>query len=1053
MKRNAGIRPPLLIFLFLTSILSLNALDNEDRLESLSSALDQVSESYKVIITYNSRLLNNFEVGAAEKLLLERVVTGTIVDEDGAPLIGATVRVQGTSIGTTTDLDGSFSLEVPDEAKSLSISYTGYESTVVSIEGLSTVQIILATMVSQLDEVVVVGYGRQKKSDLTGSVSSVQVEDIASIPTSRVDQILQGRTAGVQITNVNGAPGSGTVVRVRGGNSIEGNNEPLWVIDGIIVGQNYNLNNLNPNDIESIEVLKDASSVAIYGSRGANGVILVTTKMGTKINGGKPVVTIGLSTGIQSALDQPALLNGPQHAAYANEDARFRNTSEPFPDINSVANTDWFDLLIDNAPMYNADVSVSGGSENGKINYYVSGNYFNQEGIVTTSGIEKYILRSNLDVQLSDKFKTGFRLNFSQFHRDNGVVGYGSTFTLGSIPVRDASGNFTGQNPISGGPFGNPVANSQLNTNETRTSNFLGTVFLEFSPVKNWIIRSTFNPEINNVKRNTFNSSQQPDFLFVGDFGNATINNSLGVGWNNENTIQYTSDFSDDHSLTVLGGMSSQKFTQETTLAEAYGITSDATRFNNLALGSDPTRNVVGSGYDAFQLVSFFGRVNYSYKSKYLLTVVGRSDGSSRFAPGNKYAFFPSIAVAWRLSEEPFIANMGVFDDLKLRASYGRSGSQAIESFRTLAIIQDASTSYNGILGAGATLGRPANEELKWETTNQLDVALEASFFRGRLFTELNYYKKNTFDLLLNVRLPRQTGFESRLQNLGEVQNQGLELLVNTVNISTDRFKWSSMLTLSGNRNKVLDLGGVDFINIVSPNQQSGPGGRLIVGQTAPVFVGVDYLGTWKTQEEIDASGQLNQDIGGARFEDPNGDGIITENDFHFLGSPQPDFIYGLQNTLTLKNWEFSFFIQGTQGNEVSNSRTVTHFFGRPGAPKYLETLDRWTPENPTSDIPRAGAMEALGEIPNNSAFIEDGSHLRLKSIRLGYNLPLQKWNVNALQGLNVYFVGTNLLLLSDFRLLDPEVSQYGTSNVIQGFANGQYPNPRIVTFGINATF
>ena len=981
-----------------------------------------------------------------------QTITGTVKDTDGIELIGASIQQKGTSSGAVTDLDGNYSISLVEGGSTLIFSYTGYETQTIEVGNQSVIDVVL-TSGATLEEVVVVGYGRQKKSDLTGAVASVKVEDLKGIPTSRVDQILQGRTAGVQITNVSGAPGAGTVIRIRGGNSIEGNNEPLWVIDGIIVGQNYDLNNLNPNDISSIEVLKDASSVAIYGSRGANGVILVTTKLGTKVAGGKPQVSVALSSGIQSALGQPALLNGIQHAEYANEDARFRNASEPFDDVSSLTNTNWFDIVMQDAPLYSADFSVAGSSESGDVNYYVSANYFNQEGIVRTTGIEKYILRSNLDIKLSEKLRAGFRLNFSQFDTDNGVIGYGNIFTLGQIPGRDADGNFTQQDPISGGPFVNPLANSLLNINESQTSNFLGTVFLEYSPIKNVVIRSTFNPEINNRKQNRFNSPQRPDYQFVGNFGDASVNSLASTGWNNENTIQYSPQIGEKHSLTLLGGMSAQKFTSESSFAQAFGITSDATTFNNLALGSDPTRNVIGSNYDAFQIVSFFGRANYALNNKYLFTLVGRADGSSRFAEGNKYNFFPSVAFAWKLSEENFIADMGLFDELKLRASYGRSGSQAIGSFRTLAIITDASTTYNGVLNAGATLGRPANEQLKWETTNQLDIALEASFLNGRIFTEVNYYKKNTFDLLLNVRLPRQTGFESRLQNLGEVQNQGMELLVNTVNVSNRNFKWSTMLTLSGNRNKVLDLGGVDFINLISPNAQSGPGGRLIVGQPAPVFVGVNYLGTWKSQEEIDASGQLNQDVGGPRFDDPNGDGIITEDDFYVLGNPQPDFIYGLQNTFNFKNFDFSFFIQGTQGNEVSNSRTVTHFFGRPGAPKYAETLNRWTPENPTSDIPRAGAIEALGEVPNNSEFIEDGSHLRLKSVRLGYNMPVEKWGLNGFKNVNVYVAGTNLLLISDFRLLDPETSQFGMGNVTQGFASGQFPNPRIVTFGLNATF
>jgi len=327
-----------------------------------------------------------------------RTVTGAVTDTDGIELIGASIQQKGTVNGAVTDLDGNYSINLTDGESTLIVSYTGYETQTIDVGARSVIDVVL-TSGATLEEVVVVGYGRQKKSDLTGAVASVKVEDLKGIPTSRVDQILQGRTAGVQITNVNGAPGAGTVIRIRGGNSIEGNNEPLWVIDGIIVGQNYNLNNLNPNDISSIEVLKDASSVAIYGSRGANGVILVTTKLGSKVGGGKPEVSVGLSTGIQSALGQPALLNGIQHAEYANEDARFRNTSEPFPDIASVTNTNWFDIVMQDAPLYSADVSVAGSTESGDVNYYVSANYFNQEGIVRTTGIEKYILRSNLDHQ------------------------------------------------------------------------------------------------------------------------------------------------------------------------------------------------------------------------------------------------------------------------------------------------------------------------------------------------------------------------------------------------------------------------------------------------------------------------------------------------------------------------------------------------------------------------------------------------------------------------------------------------------------------------------
>lgn len=979
-----------------------------------------------------------------------QTVTGTVSAEDG-PLPGASIVIKGTSQGTTTDFDGNFSIEATAE-NTLVFSYIGYAAKEITVGSQSQINVVLQAD-NALDEVVVIGYGTQRKSDLTGSVSTVDTDDIKDIPNSRVDQVLQGRSAGVQVTQTSGAPGAGTSIRVRGGNSIVGSNEPLWVIDGIIVGQNFDLNNINSNDIKSIEILKDASSVAIYGSRGANGVVLVTTKSGVSVGGGKPQISANISTAIQSVPETPAFLSQPQQIAFTNESSRFRSAAEPFPNPAAETDTDWFGLLTGPAPIYNADVSIAGSSENSGVTYYVSTNYFNQDGLIQNSGIEKYIYRSNLDIKLSDKLKAGFRINYARTKQDNGTVSYGSLLTaLSVIPVRNPDGTFNGENQVVGAPFANPVANAQLNINETTTNNLLGTVYLEYRPSEKWVIRSTFNPEINNVKTNILDSSRRPDFLAVGDKGVASVATTSSVGWNNENTVQYQSDFGEKHNLSLLGGASFQKYEEETSFAQAFGLTSDATGFNNLGLGTDPTRNIIGSGYDAFQIVSFFGRANYAYKDKYLLTLVGRTDGASRFAPGNQYEFYPSVAAAWKITEEPFMQNQEVFKDLKLRASYGRSGSQAIDSYRTFAILDEASTTYNGIQSPGVTLGRPENENLKWETTKQLDIALEASLFNGRLFTEINYYKKQTEDLLLDVRLPLQTGFVSQLQNLGKVENKGVELLINSTNVATDNFSWSTSLTFSANRNKVLNIGDTDFIDIVTGDVLGSGNTRILVGEPSPVFTGVNYLGTWKSQEEIDASGQLQQVVGGPRFDDTNGDGIISSDDYYVLGSPQADFIYGLQNSFTYKDFEFSFFIQGTQGNEVFNLRTEDAYFKRGETPKYAELADRWTPENPTSDLPRAGS-DAVTDIPINSKYIEDGSHLRLKTARLAYNLPIEKMGLNGLKDMTLYFAGSNLFLLSDFRLIDPETSSFGRDNVRQGFSNGEYPNPRTLTLGLNLTF
>lgn len=988
-----------------------------------------------------------------------QTISGTITDADGMELIGASILQKGTGNGTVTDLEGNYSLKLTEsEGENILVfSYTGYESVEENVGTRNVINVTLKEGTT-LDEIVVVGYGKQKKSDLTGSVASVSADDIVKVPVARVDQALQGRAAGVQVTQTNGSPGAGTVIRVRGGNSITGSNEPLWVVDGIVVGTNFDLNNINANDIESLEVLKDASSIAIYGSRGANGVVLVTTKSGAGANPGKPQINLNVYSGLQLVPESPAMLSQEEQIAFTNESARFRSAAEPFPnDPSTYPNNDWYDLLMDRAPMYNADLSIAGSSESGKVKYYNSVNYFNQKGIVITSGIEKYIFRSNLDLELTDKISTGFRLNYSNLDRDNGVVSFGNAFaTLPTQPILNDDGTFNGFNDVIGSPFSNPLANEQLNTNNTLTNNLLATVYLDYSPAPNWTLRSTFNPEFNNIKQNRFTSSQLPGNLAIGvtDGGIARVRTVSSTGWNNENTIQYQSDFSTSHSFTALGGASFQKVVTETAEAEAFGITSDATGFNNLGF-SDPTRSVVSSGFNGFQIASFFGRLNYAYQSKYLFTLVGRTDGSSVFAEGNKYEFYPSAAAAWKISEEAFMQNQSVVEDLKLRASYGRAGNQAIGPYRTLGLLTEANTTLNGSEVGGLTLGRPSNPNLQWETTTSFDLALEASFLKGRVFSELNFYYKKTDDLLLDVAIPRQTGFTSQLQNVGSLQNQGWEFLLNSRNVVTRDFKWGSTITLSANDNEILDLGGAEFIDVVVDPIIGSGNTRLIVGQPVPVFTGVNYLGTWKSQEEIDASGLSSQVVGGPRYEDLNGDGIISTEDNVVLGDPTPDLIFGFENTFSYKNVDLSFYFQGTVGNEVYNLRMRNHYFNRGETTKFADLADRWTPENPTSDIPRAGS-DAVTTNLSNTEYVEDGSHLRLKTLRLAYNFSSELLEKRGIQNATLYFTGTNMLLFSNFRLIDPETSRFGRTglgNIAQGYSDGEYPNPRILTFGLNATF
>ena len=996
-------------------------------------------------------------IGLAQDITVSGVVTDATTN---TPVPGVNVVQKNTTNGVASDFDGNFSINVPSDAI-LVFSSLGYSSQEVAVNGQTDLNVVLEEDAALLDEVVVIGYGEVRKRDLTGSVSKVGGDDLANLPAARVDQTLQGRASGVQVSQISGEPGAATTIRIRGGNSIQGNNEPLWVIDGIIVGTDYNLSNLNTNDIKSIDILKDAVAVSIYGTRGANGVILVTTKNGAGAPGGTSNVSINAYGGLQSMVTQVDFLDGPEHAAYSNEDAEFRNSALPFANLANVPNVNWIDQVTQSAPVQNVDVSVSGVSENRNVNYYISGNYFDQKGLVRASGIKKYVFRSNMDIKLSEKFKVGFRVNISRLRQENTKFNIDALY-LETTPTRaifDAEGNYTALDPITDGITPNYEADIQLKQDHNLVTNILGNVYVEFRPWEKTVFRSTFSPEINDYKRNRFNPGALPDNLITNEGGDARVDNELRVSYINENTLTYDTDIGEDDHLTVLAGFTLQKTEFESSFSQAFGLSNDVTGFNNLSFGADPTRNNLGSQYDSFQLASWLGRINYSLNDKYLFTLVGRVDGSSRFAPGNKYAFFPSGAFAWKLSEENFIKNLDVFSNLKLRASYGLSGSQAIPSYRTLALLDVANTTFNGVENSGVILGRPENPNLKWETTEQLDIGLEMGFFNDRLSLEVDYYQKHTSDLLLNAQVPRQTGFVSKLQNIGKVENRGMEFLVNSINVTNDNFRWSTSLSVSANRNKVTDLGGVDFINLVTPAQQGGTGARIIVGESVPVFTGVRYLGTWKSQAEIDAAGLGgNHDVGGPRFEDTNGDGEITEDDFVVLGSPQPDFYFGFGNTFSYKNIDLDFFFQGTSGNEVFNSLTQTAYFGRSETTKYKETLNRWTPDNPNSDIPRAGAVAALSEIFNNSVMIEDASHIRLKSLRLGYNVPVDKMGLNGIKGINIYAVGTNLFVLSDFRLKDPETSQYDgdreeENNLTSGFSRGQYPSSRTISVGTKIDF
>ena len=1012
-----------------------------------------------------SKVVESPPIMPADGIQQDRTITGKVTDENGAPLPGSSVIIKGTTTGTIADVDGNYALAVTGDATVIVFSYVGYSSREVNIQGKSVIDISLIPDISTLQEVVVVGYGTTTKRDLTGAVSSIDGEDIADLPASRVDQVLQGRAPGVLVTANNGSPGARSSIRIRGGNSINADNEPLYVIDGFIVGTDFNLNNVNVNDIESIEVLKDATAISIYGTRGANGVVLITTKSGSQAPVGKPEISLNMYTGVQELARKIDYLNGPERAAFGSELAAFSGEADPFTDPSQIGDTDWQELVSQTGTVNNMDLSFTGRTED--LNYYVSANVFDQRGIIRETGIRRYNLRTNMDLNFSEKLKFGLRLNGSFVKNDNNLLDlWGMREVLTAYPVYNEDGTFFAENPVTGGVLRNPEADLQLRTNFTNRTNILSTIYFEYQPIKGLIIKSSIGPQVNWTKRNIFESGNLPTRSAAQQGGRGRIRNTYAYNILQENTISYQTQFAQDHAINLVAGFTWQLERNEDFAAETAGLTIDALGFDALELG-DPLTYEIESGFTGgTQIASWLGRVNYTFKNKYLLTVAGRIDGASVYSGSNNtYSFFPSAALAWRLIDEPFIKNLGVFDNLKLRASYGSAGKESIPPYRTLAVLNSARNTQNDrgvilndIQQVAVFRGRPENPNLTWETTNQFDVGLEMGFFEGRLDIEMDYYYKKTNDLLLERQIARATGFETKLENVGSIQNQGLELMINSLNIDKGNFRWETTLTIAGNRSKVLDLGGVDEI-IVYNLSQGGPGAKLIVGEPVGVFTGVEYLGTYKSQEEIDADGNLGirQVVGGPRFNDTNEDGIINNDDHEILGDPEPDFYGGINNVISYKNFSLELYFQGTYGNEIYNEFAQRGFFGRSTSNVYADLANRWTPENPTSDIPRAGSMVSISDIRSNSELVEDGSHLRLKNVRLSYNVPLKK--SGAIKSLTVYGLGSNLFLLSDFRGYDPESSRINPGstnrfkNVISGVVRVEYPNARTFTVGLRANF
>ncbi|GAB2777709.1 TonB-dependent receptor [Rhabdobacter roseus] len=990
-------------------------------------------------------------------LTISGIVTGRA---DGQPLAGATVVVGSTTQGTTTDANGRYTLSAPAEG-TLTVSFIGYLAQNVPINRRTEINVALAADPNELSEVVVVGYGTQRRRDLTGSIVSVSAEAIKEMPITSAEQALQGRLSGVQVIQGNSSPGGSLSIRVRGGNSVRGGSEPLYVIDGFPVYNNIGTNDgqsqpinpmsaINPNDITSIEVLKDASATAIYGSRGANGVVIITTRRG-QVGAGR--VEFEAYYGQQTVRRKIPMLNAQEYMELTNERARNIGGNVPYPDFSRwTADTDWQDAIFRPAPISNYTLTFSGGSESSR--YSISGNWFDQQGIVEGSSFQRGSVRLNLDNQLSSKLSLSTNITASRAMTDqartsinftNGIV-YSALVAPPVAPITNPDGSYfnIGTVPTADPAWNNPVVLAEGFSNGLVANRFLGNTNLTYSilPDLTFSVRLGLDYTVN--RRDRYLSR-----LLPGSTGNATITGSDNSTYLNENILSYRKQFN-NHSLNAVGGFTWQETMASSFSANSQNFALDIFGTDNLGAGS--TLGAPTSSRSLNTLLSWLGRVNYVFNDKYLLTVSARADGSSRFGTGNKWGFFPSAALAWRLSEEAFLKQVDWLSELKVRTSVGVTGNQEIGNYNSLARLGSVAAIFGANQGRviGYAQTSMPNANLKWETTAQYDAGLDIGLWSGRVNVNLDYYVKNTTDLLTSVPVAISSGYASILFNSGSIRNQGFEVAVDATVLNKERLRWNMGVNFSTNKNEVVSVaveGGQFFApNISSPVDL--PVNVVREGEPLAAFYGYVSDGLWETNQ---AAGSImpNAKAGDLRYKDLNGDGVINTADRTILGKPNPDFIYGITSQLTFGPFDLNVLLQGLEGATVFNANkySIGDAFAR-NANQLAEVKDRWTPENPNlnAKYPRLSNVNPLV----SDRFFEDASYFRLRNIQLGYTLPTSiKWFRSA----RVYVSGQNLLTWTSYTGYDPEVDSVGGGDLRQGVDVGAYPSAKTITFGVKFGF
>lgn len=1021
-------------------------------------------------------------------------VRGTVKDATGETLLGVNVMEQGTSNGTITDLDGKYEIRVASNA-TLTFTYIGYKAMSVAVNNKQSLDVVMQSDTKLLDEVVVVGYGQMRRSDVTGSVVSVSSDAIQKTVATSLDQVLQGRAAGVQVQQNSGMPGGSSSIRIRGINSLNASNEPIFVIDGVVIDGSTGsssenaLASINPSDILSMDILKDASATAIYGSRAANGVIMITTKRGQR---GDAKISYNGYTGWQEMPKKLQLLNLQEYAYHKNARtlAAIVQGDDNFvrPDLLG-AGTDWQAELFSQAPMTSHNLSITGGNE--LTNFAIGAGYLNQEGIAIGSGFERLNLRSNIDAQIRKWLKTGVNFNFSNSTQkvtvaDESLIKIALKQTP-NVAVRNADGGYDGPDTREY-VQNNPVGLAMIKENYNEKTGIRANTYLEAKVIEGLTYKTELSFDYGITNTYKFN----PSYKFGAIENSVTESErakSYSKFWSWRNIVNYNRTFDELHNINFMAGQEMQKSQWEYLMGFRNGFITNVAHDLN-AGDANSAKNSGSSGGGA--LMSYFGRMFYSFDDKYLLTTTLRRDGSSNFAPGNRWGWFPSAALAWKISNESFLQNHDVIDNLKLRLGWGRVGNQNIESYAYTSTMATVAS----IWGTALLSGNTANPDLQWETTSSSNIGIDFNLFRNRIEFIADFYYKKTDNLLLRLPLPAYVGTSGQgatsppWANIGSLENKGVELTLNTVNIDKKGFSWRSNFVVSLNRNKVLSLDTES--SILDREIQEGSERTIVtrtaVGQPIGQYYGYKVIGRFEKATDFyykDADGNIQPTalpkgmsigetgvwIGDYIFEDRNNDGVIDEEDRTYIGNPEPKFTYGIGNTFAYKNFDLTVSLNGSYGNRIinyqrrwlENPRENTNVLK--AATEYA-VLDRIDPAGPNDYrnihivdgnpyMPRMAASSAAStsNFRYSDKFVEDGSFLRIQNISFGYTLP-SRWTSKAgIEMLKFYANLQNVYTFTKYSGYDPEVGSNNQDALMTGIDNARYPSPRIYTFGLNLTF